>query len=410
MNLKTWLRLSLAANAVLLVAMIWIVRPHANVSSIEPAPVAAEMLPEAATPPNSPATIASDNSPAPPASGDFLSSLAALRAAGISDRILAKVVVADFDERWEQQQQEMQARYERGEVESDAFEALARERELEQEKELRTVLGDAGFRNWDLTQSLQALNLNGTSLSATETNALYELRKELQARLRALEQARQQGEIDDAEYSAQSNAAQQAHETKLKALLGNERFARMQTPDATPNRELQRSLHNVNASEAQVESMLKTQRNWLAQRAEIERQMPGSSENLPVLEEKLRALDAARDQEYQRVLGPSEFEALQRKQDYRYVTMERFANAWSLDTSRMDEIYRSIRYYEKSVQDYEDEARALAGRGETVNWDEINQNRRHFAQQNEQALRTYLGAELYSKLQKNHVLPCTPSE
>ena len=169
--------------------------------------------------------------------------------------------------------------------------------------------------------------------------------------------------------------------------------------------ELRHSLHKLNASEAQFESVLKLHKNWLGQRAELERQMQGAPDSTGALAEQLRALDAARDQEYQRVLGAAAFEAMQREQDYRYATMKRYANTWNLDEGRMDYVYRTIRYYEKVVQDYEREAQAMAVRGEAVDWDRFDQNLRQFSQQTQQTMQSYLGAEVFNKLQKNHVFP-----
>ena len=90
--------------------------------------------------------------------------------------------------------------------------------------------------------------------------------------------------------------------------------------------------------------------------------------------------------------------------------MKRYANLWGVDETQMDYIFRTIRYYEKSVQDYEREARALERRGEAVDWDAVQKNLRQFSQQTEQVLQSYIGTDRFGKLKKNNILPFNQSE
>jgi hypothetical protein len=62
-----------------------------------------------------------------------------------------------------------------------------------------------------------------------------------------------------------------------------------------------------------------------------------------------------------------------------------------------------MKYYEKSVQDYQAQARALEAQGQSVDWDAVNKNLQQFAQQTQQALQNYLGQDSFNKMQQNGV-------
>lgn len=120
---------------------------------------------------------------------------------------------------------------------------------------------------------------------------------------------------------------------------------------------LRQKARGLNPVDSQLEAMAEAERKWNQQRAELERQ--------------LRALDAARDQEYQQVLGTNDFDQLQKNQDRRYRLLKRHANSWSLSDSDIDYVY-SLLHQDGSSRD------------------EI-----------EQSLRSYLGPERFDRLRKN---------
>jgi hypothetical protein len=96
---------------------------------------------------------------------------------------------------------------------------LAWEHEDERDGELRAALDEAGFKNWDIENRLRGLDLKNITLTAAETNALYELQKNLQSKLRNLAEANQKGEIDGAGFADAQNKAQADFDQQMKALL-----------------------------------------------------------------------------------------------------------------------------------------------------------------------------------------------
>jgi hypothetical protein len=103
------------------------------------------------------------------------------------------------------------------------------------------------------------------------------------------------------------------------------------------------------------------------------------------------------------VLGTNIFDTLQKQQDIGYSRMKKYENIWELDDRKIDYVYGTVRYYEKSVQDYQSQARALEAQGQSVDWIAVNKNLQQFAQQTRQALQNYLGQDSFNKMQRNGV-------
>jgi chromosome segregation ATPase len=223
--------------------------------------------------------------------------------------------------------------------------------------------------------------------------------------LRTLDAARLKGDIDQEEYGKACTAAQQGNDEKLKELFGIDRLATMQSSASQPDNVLEHALHKLNASNDQISSVLKLEQNYAVQRTDLERQMQNNSGNPASLQEKLQALDASRDLQYQTVLGADASGSLQKEKDYRYQAMKQHADAWDLNDSQIDYVYQDIQSYQKKVDDYQRRARAMEVSGETVDWDAVNQILIQFSLQNKQTLEDYLGVDQFNKLQKNYLLP-----
>jgi hypothetical protein len=395
MNRETWYKASFGLNAFLAAVVVLLaVRQHVP----EP-PTGAAVAEANLTPPTEPNPVASRrdaplmSAARPTATSNWEAWIEQLRAAGAPDKVLARVVLASFDERWERRFDEVQQKFNRGEVDYEALSTLSRERDREQERELRNTLGEEGFKRWDQENTLRFMNLTRIPLTASETNALYDLHKGLQQQFRDLEQARDAGEMDDADFNERQNRAQAEYDQRLKTLLGDKRYATMQGLDDVGAGELRRNLRSVNASDAQFEALLQAQREWTERRAELDRQLQSNQSLNIAYEDQIKALDQARDLEYQRVLGTNAFDTFQKSQDARYVKMKRYANTWGIDDASIDYIYGTLKYYEKSIEDYQQQARALEEQGQTVDWDAVNHNLHQ----------SYLGQERYGRLKRNEL-------
>jgi len=330
-----------------------------------------------------------------------------LRAMGVPNNELARVVLSDLEEGWDKRFVET-AEKSRGDA--DTMAALQLENDMGKDAEMRAALGEEGFKLWDQGNMLREANIGKIQLTDSETNALYDLKKKLQQRHLDLEQARLNGEMDDAEFNDENNKAYSEYNQQTKALLGDERYAKsLQLDDGTAATNLQQNLAKVNPSDSQFQELLKAQQQLNESRSELDKQFQDDPSS-PDYAEQIKALDAARDQEYQRVLGTNAFDTLQKAQDDGYSKMKKYENTWGLDDNKIDYVYDSIKYYQKSVQDYQAQAKALEAQGQSVDWDAVNQNLQQFADQTQQALQNSLGQDSFNKMQRNGVFQFSPQE
>ena len=319
-----------------------------------------------------------------------------LRAAGVPNKILAQVVLADFEQQWDKRVEECRG-------DANKITALQVEREKDQEMEMRAALGDEGFRRWDQENMLREANNGKVPLTDVEANAIYDLKKKLQQRRWYLDEARLNGEMDDAEINDETDKAYSEFNQQMKTLLGDERYAKSQgTDDGTVAANLRQDLAKANPSDSQFADLLKAQQELDQRRSELDKQFQDNPSSADYASQ-IKTLDATRDQEYQRVLGTNVFDSLQKEQDIDYSKMKKYENIWGLDDTKVDYVYGTIKYYEKSVEDYQAQARALEGQGQSVDWDMVNKNLLQFAQQTQQALQNSLGQDSFDKMQRNGV-------
>jgi uncharacterized protein YpuA (DUF1002 family) len=73
-------------------------------------------------------------------------------------------------------------------------------------------------------------------------------------------------------------------------------------------------------------------------------------------------------------------------------------------------VYGTLKFYEKSVQDYQARAHALEAQGQSVDWDAVNKNLQQFTDQISLALQNYLGRDRLDKMLRNGVFQLSPPE
>jgi hypothetical protein len=233
----------------------------------------------------------------------------------------------------------------------------------------------------------------------------------VQQRELELRKARLKGEMDEADAGDAIGTAISEFKEQMKTLLGDDRYAKSQQIDdgTAAAASLRQDFAKANPSDSQFLDLLKTQQQWNERRMELDRQFQDGPSS-PAYAEQIKALDAARDQEYRRVLGADVFDAFQKEQDLGYIRMKKYANLWSLDGDKIDSVYGTLKYYQKSVEDYQSRARALEAQGQSVDWDGVEKNLKQFAAQTQQSLQTYLGQDSFNKLQRNGIFDLSPPE
>jgi hypothetical protein len=323
-----------------------------------------------------------------------------LRAMGVPNKILARVVWADLDKGWTRHATEVALEY-RGDP--DAMAALQLETDQSKDAEMRAALGEEGFMQWDHENMLREVSQKKIQLTPAETDQAYELWKKRQQGQLDLQQAQMDGTMDPADAADATEKAEAEYAQQMKSVLGDARYAQVQqTDDTSAAADLRQNLANVNPSDSQFQALLKAQQQWNDQRAALDKQFQNDPTSTTYADQ-IKTLDAARAQEYRRVLGDDAFAALQKQQDPGYTQMKKYESLWNLDDNSIDSIYAAMKYYQKTAGDYQAQARALQAGGQNVDWAGINKNLDTFAAQTEQSLAKYLGADRYNKMAQNGV-------
>ncbi len=332
-----------------------------------------------------------------PRYGDFASAtdrrrwlIDQLSAMGVSNDMLALVAREDFEVQWD-------GRFKKCGGNRDKLAAVQLEMDLSKDTEMRAALGEAGFKQWDQGNMLwEAMNTK-VDVTSAEADGLYGLKKKLQQRELELEQAKVNGTMDDADISDASDKAYSEYNQQMKMLLGDDRYAKsQQTDDAFAAGNLQYSLakYGVNPTDSQFQELFQAQQQWNKSLSELDPYAPDYAA-------RYKALNAARDQEYQQVLGSDAFGAYQEKQDPGYSQMKKYENLWGLDDGKIDYVYNAMKNYESSAQDYQAQINALQAQGQNV--DAVNQKLKQITDETGQALQDYLGQYSFNKLQANRL-------
>jgi hypothetical protein len=227
------LRLSLAANLVLaaLVLALWLHEsPPAPALA---APRSAPVPPPAPVSPVTdvlPASPASELAPAPRETSEALSAIEQLEALGFSRELLVNGLRDQLNRRTEARLVALQKKHAPNPVPEAELRALARQSTVDERRELRAALGEAGYRAWDKEQALQALNRarppgDPLPMSDQESEHAYRLQKQFDDEYVGLQEAMEDGTADAADVGRLQALAQQKLDRELSLLLGPARLA-----------------------------------------------------------------------------------------------------------------------------------------------------------------------------------------
>jgi len=322
-----------------------------------------------------------------------------LRAMGVPNDTLALVARVDFEVEWE-------SRFEACGVDREKLAAAQLDMDMNKDTEMRAALGEEGFKRWDTKNMLWEAMSTEVAVTPTESDAIYAAKKKLQQRELELEQAKVKGTMDDAAINDSEDKAYSEYNEQLKAVLGDERYAKSQQLDdafAAGNLRYTLTKNGVNPDDAQFQALFKAEQECDKSQLKLDPAAPDYAA-------QLKALNDARDQQYRQVLGPDAYGTLQKEQDPGYSEMKKFENLWGLDDGKVDYVYNSMKGYEKSVQDYQAQMSALQAQGQKVDWDEVSKHLQQITDQTGQTLQSYLGQDSFDKLQRNHLFLFKPTQ
>ena len=81
-----------------------------------------------------------------------------------------------------------------------------------------------------------------------------------------------------------------------------------------------------------------------------------------------------------------------------------------MNDTKIDSVYAAMKYYQKSVADYESDVRSREIQGQTVDWAAVNRDLQQFSAVTGQTLQTYLGADNYQRMLQNGVFQLSPPD
>ena len=382
------LPISLGINVLLAAAFVQ-VYTHTNfsVNPVAPAPRLEEM-PAAAK-------VSDQLSPVVPVKvgSGWQTWIEPLRAAHVPARVLAGLVQADFEERWQKRQTDLQKKYMRGEIDADGLAAAGLEHDTALEHEQEEALGPSAYHDWDRQRVLQGMNIDSAHLSDSEKNAVYTLERNLQSQTRVVQLDKLRGKIDQATSDQQQQNAEKELTDKLRALLGDARAARLQGADDTLGN-LKRAFPGSTLTPAQLDQLAQAQRSWDRTRSTLTTEEVNSDD--PRYENEIRANDRTWRARFEEIAGPAAFDQYTKSQDSRYTDLMHNANRWGLGAAQAEQVFGQIKAYEEAVQQYtlETDARGvdLAVRNHAL---------QQFRTQSAQALEASLGPAKYDELAAN---------
>jgi hypothetical protein len=350
----------------------------------------------ASTPAQTTPTITEAKTPVTLGTG-WQSWIESLRRAKVPPEVIADLVKADFDRRWQTRQAQLQQKYIRGEADADTLALLDLEHESQQETELRQALGENDFRHLYMVRVLQSLHIDQVQLSDSERNAVYELESGLRDELRTAQGEKLRGTIDQATLNARQQAVQETVAQKLRTLLGEQRATLLLGVDATQG-ELNRSLRDASLSEVQRNALVQLQRSWDQTRSDFAQAQtatgdPSYANALEHAEEKWR-------RDFQQIAGTNVFDQFLKTQDSRYTALRRYADAWRISPRELEEVFTTLADFDRSSREYEHDATA---RG--VDPSIQRETNRQFERETAQLLQQRLGATRFAVLKQNGIVP-----
>jgi hypothetical protein len=328
----------------------------------------------------------------------------ALRDAHISEKVIADVASANFEDRWHGLALENQKKFDRGEIDSAALTGLDLEHDEERKKEMRAALGDEGFRHWDKTRELADLDRAGVQLSGDENDKVYDLRTDLDRKRLALDKARHDGKLTDEQAASQSEALYAQYNQDLLKLVGDDRYAQIQNGGDTGVSQLKQNLRDITADDSQISGMQTAQQTWNSQRNTLDIKLQKGDITAEDYQQQMKALDTQRNQDFQTVLGTNGFAQFQRDQSEQYQILKRLGPTLDFTSDDVNNLYGMMQDYQNAVRDYRERAEQLQKQGQTIDWSSVDKVLANYSQQTETALREQLG-DKFDKLKRSNAMP-----
>ena len=327
-----------------------------------------------------------------------------LRARNAPYRVVADMVLADFTRRADASEREWQKKFDAGEIDRSTFLRAIESREQEQEAELRQALGEDGYRAWQRDEILRPFATAGIALDGAEQQQLFESGKTLRDKQRELETRYRNGQIDDGLLHSQLSALSDDHLATVKRILGEERYRGTQQEPEGEGANLRRLMSYLKVPPEKAEALVDLDQAREILHDDLNEQVGSGALSVESAQARRLAILAARDQSYEKILGPTGFDEFQKATDSRYEALRHFAPAWNLNTAEVGAIYSALQQQDRAIRDRQIQAVRAERNGQAVDWNEIRQQTQVIHEQTEQRLRQALGPERVERIKQQGVL------
>ena len=389
-----FLTCSLAANLLLVVGWTLSVRRSAPVVAVAAASLA---------PPAEAAAMCAGPSEAGEPGAEWPNWIASIRALGVPNALLARLVQADFAERWERRSRALELRRAAGEIDDEEAARELGDHDEEQARELRAALGEAGFAAWEKDQVLRAFSGANPPLTEAEGEQLYRLQKESEAKRRELTAAHARGEIDAVALDTALEALEETHASEVKSVLGESRVGSGDLADDAARVKLRRQFKTLNMPADQIEKLADLDQARALLEKGLDQSADGAGQSDRGREAERLAVTEARDRAFERVVGPEAFQAWQRMTDPRWEALQKYAPAWNLSAAEAGRVYALLQQRDAAVRERQLQALASQPGGSRPDWPAVQREVDTQARTTADSLRQLLGSERFQRMEQNGV-------
>jgi hypothetical protein len=329
--------------------------------------------------------------------------LSQLEELGLTRDVVVTALLENFHRRWDREFIALENRYAPRPVPEREYIELARRRDAEQLRELKTALGEDGYRQWDRDRTLRLLNVTGVTMTSAESDQAYRLQKEFEETHRELQMAMEDGIVDPADGSILQAQAQEALDRELATLLGAQRLAELRGV-SDPTAEVYRRFGDVQPTAAQAHAILQAEADYTAREAALARRWQEKAADARALVTEMQALAESREENLRRILGAEAYNTQKRLNDPTFRTLQQYAQAWQLDGHEVDSVYATLQSYHEKAERARTAAAMAEAAGHRIDWQEVHAAIDQARQQTEAGLHGLIGAERLRRLTQNGLL------
>lgn len=337
-------------------------------------------------------------------SSAFTELVGQLRQSGVADESLSALIGAELGRQWQDQRTQIERDFRLGKIDQRDRQEFYAHQETERDQTMKSLLGEDAYVRIDKNSVLRNLNTDGLGLSPEETDKLYQLRKESAKFNAELGRMNAGGEIDPVDFNAERKRQQQQDDDQLKAILGPQRYAEFKMNNDWGYGQLRRDVRDLNLGDSQVNSIYAANRQFQDEQRELEQLIQSGQLTGKDAQDQIAAAQAARDQQLQQLLGQQGYADYRMTQDDRYRQMVRYAPAWQLSSTDIQNVYRTLDAYKQSIRTTRADSQTANSSSQKISQQQLDDMLRNTAARTEQNLRISLGDDRYDKLKRAGII------